>query len=112
MKDLLATHTETALPAEPDEPKILCVSHGAFLSTLLAILVSKDIGFQAGPNVDTSKHCLNTSIMRVRATYDKEAGEWDGEVLSWGEVYHLDGVDSGIPIADDVRESFRKVMAQ
>lgn len=112
MNDFLATHVEAGQGPNPDEPVILCVSHGAYLSTLFGLLLSPEFKFAAAPGIDKSRHCLNTSVMRVRVTYDPKEGEWDGEVLSWGEVCHLDGVESGIPVADDIRDSFRKAMAQ
>jgi probable phosphoglycerate mutase len=106
------------------EPKILVVSHGAYLSSLLPLLLtpSKTWTITAAPDVDLKAHCQNTSIMRVRLRPPVRKGtagemngasgssgrdkgnKWVGVVESWGDVEHLAGLwEKDLDVADDVR---------
>lgn len=118
-QDFLASHIAEGQkggdpsPAAADrEPTILCVSHGAYLSALLGVLLSPPFSFAASPAVDAKKPCLNTSVMRVRARYNPESERWVGEILSWAEVGHMQGLEQKIGVSDDIRAAFRKALAQ
>jgi hypothetical protein len=93
-------------PYFPDSRPILIVSHGAYLTALLPLLLnpSKAWNITPGPHADLGAHCLNTSIMRVRLRPPDGSGKWSGVVESWGDVEHLEGLDEeDLDIADDVR---------
>lgn len=51
--------------------------------------------------------CYNTMIMEVECLYDSEKGKWKGEVQSWGDIRHLEGLErSGghsSRVADEVK---------
>jgi hypothetical protein len=84
------------------------VSHGAYLSALLGALLSPPFSFSVAPGVDTHKPCLNTSQMRVRASY--RDGKWRGEIQSWADVAHMGGREQRLGVSDDIRAQFRKAM--
>lgn len=92
------------------EPTILCVSHGAYLSALLGVLLSPPFSFAVGPGVDIKKSCLNTSLMRVRVHYDEDTNKWVGEILSWAEVTHMGGREQKLGVSDDIRAAFRQAL--
>lgn len=97
---------DSGLSCFPDSRPILIVSHGAYLTALLPLLLnpSKAWNITPGPRVDLGAHCLNTSIMRVRLRPPDGPGKWSGVVESWGDVEHLAGLDEeDLDIADDVR---------
>ncbi|CAK9784325.1 phosphoglycerate mutase-like protein [Cutaneotrichosporon oleaginosum] len=106
-----ADHVPTG-PTDPStpEPIVLAVSHGAYISALLGALLSPPFSFSVAPGVDTHKPCLNTSQMKVRATYDAQKKRWKGEILSWANVDHMGGREQRIGVSDDIREEFRKAM--
>lgn len=86
---------------------VLIISHGAYLQSLLHVLI-RSFGF-ATDGVDLNAHCLNTCVMRVEANYRN--GQWEGRILSWGEVTHLGDRAADLRVADDIRSTARKALS-
>lgn len=101
----LSTHQEG------DAGPICIVSHGAYITTLVSLLLSeRHFAFSQGSKVNLRKHgCYNTSIMRVQCDHDEATGKWTGEVQTWGDIEHLKGIHKdtngghSTRIADDVK---------
>ncbi|KAL1408159.1 hypothetical protein Q8F55_004963 [Vanrija albida] len=89
---------------------VLVVSHGAYLSALLAVLLGREFAFSRAPGVDTGATCFNTCITRVRVRHDAAGGvdAWSGTVESYAESGHLAPETMGrrLGVADDVRRDF------
>lgn len=100
--EFLRTH-QTTPPSGP----ICVVSHGAYITTLVSLLLSEQcFGFKRGSKVNLRNGCHNTMIMKVECVYVQESGRWEGEVLSWGDIEHLRGikrVHHSSKVADDVK---------
>jgi len=86
-RSFLMTHTPS--PADAG-PVILLVCHAAYLKTLISVLTSKVFSFTVAQDLSLRGHARNTSVTRVRCS--EHAGGWKGEVESWCEVGHLDGM--------------------
>ena len=99
----VAAWLRSFLSTSSPDGTVLVLSHGAFLAALLAILLSPPFSFTPSPGLDTRRHCLNTSIMRVKCWKEGKEEKWVGEVLTWGQVDHLDGMWEKVGVADDVR---------
>ena len=88
----------------PDFPRILVVTHGAWLGMLLAILRHPSMGTTIADGVDLNATCVNTSVMQVR--FQNVEGKWKGEILSWGDASHLNNVpDARLGATDDLTSS-------
>ena len=102
-KSFLDAHTSSkASMIECSEPIVLIVSHGAYMTTFLSVLLSPIFLFALAPDVDRTRSCANTSIMRVRCM--EKSGKWEGVIESWAEVGHLkELLKKDLEIADDIR---------
>lgn len=107
--------------ASDAEKTVLVTSHGAYLTTLLSILLNRPFSFVIGPQVDIRASCYNTSIMRVSVSARQldapdtsnslgrivqrkgSKSRWIGEILSWADVDHLDSQWEDVGLTDDVR---------
>ena len=89
----------------PSSTVVLCVSHGAYLTQLLKILLSPEMNFAPPPTSHLRCHCVNTCVMRLDVAFDGE--RWSGRVLSWGEADHLHGLIEPPPeqtLADNLEQ--------
>lgn len=103
-----AATTELESTPEPEEERILIISHGAYISALYAVLITQ-FGFKS-KNAKQSTGCANTCIMRIWIDYDEE-GRYKGEILSWNETPHLGNVRrTKSKVDDDVRTAWRSKM--
>ncbi|WWD21918.1 hypothetical protein CI109_106406 [Kwoniella shandongensis] len=89
--------------SSPPEPNILIVSHGAWLSFFLSLILSPTYGFTLSKGVDPKLPCYNTSLMVVGCKWID--GKWKGSVDDWGDISHLrDMMEEEVrDVADDVR---------
>jgi hypothetical protein len=63
----------------------------------------KSMGIAVAPGVDVKAHVLNTSITKVRLWQTKDG--WRGEMLSAGDIGHLDGLQTRkLSATDDVKD--------
>lgn len=104
-----------ALHETTPDATVLVVSHGAYLSALLGVLLSPPYSLTA-KGVDLGKHCLNTCVMRVKVKFspgesesEKAPGRWSGRIVAWGDAEHLGDQARDIGVADDLRQSMRKM---
>ena len=69
----------------------------------MSLLMYKSMGIVVAPGVDVKSHTLNTSITKVRLWQTKDG--WRGEILSAGDVSHLDGLhERKLSVVDDVKD--------
>lgn len=104
------------------------------MNALLQVLLHSPFDYDLAEGVDVRESCWNTSIMRVRVTRvgsdggkvgpveatmtnghevneitngtaEQAQGRWRGEVLSWGDVRHLEqeGEWEDVEVADDIK---------
>jgi len=106
---VLKGHTISKPPADTpasdltDRPNVLIVSHGAWISNLIGLLMYKSMGIVVAPGVDVKSHVLNTSVTKVRLWQTKDG--WRGEILSAGDISHLDGLNEpNLDVVDDVKD--------
>lgn len=106
-KAFLASHAvpEEARPKAGtdnlDEPRILILSHGAWIAGFCRVILSDVIRGKVARGVDLHAHLLNTSLMKVRCVQGKKG--WSIELLSFGDMLHLAGTkEPDLEVADDV----------
>ena len=112
LDDVLKGHTVSKPPSDTttsgttspgtDHPTILVLSHGAWISSLISLLMHKSMSTAVAPGVDVKAHTLNTSVTKVRLWQTKDG--WRGEILSAGDVSHLGEVDVTLGVADDLKD--------
>ncbi|TYJ58240.1 hypothetical protein B9479_001065 [Cryptococcus floricola] len=111
--ELLSTHIPPPPSAteskdrrsDQDADTIFVVSHGAWLSNFLRLLLSPAYDFKIGKHCNYKAPCLNTSISVVYCDYDHVKKKWAGVVQTWAYVEHLRDVlekEEKVGIADDV----------
>ena len=91
------------------EPAVLIVSHSGVIHSLFHALMSPAFGF-VPDGADAASNCPNTSIMLVQVTSvsaavvnpGSECLGWQGQVLKWGGVSHLEDVDAVEEAGDDI----------
>jgi hypothetical protein len=71
-------------------PKILVVSHSAWIVSALKVMLSKPLSFKVMHGVDLKAHLTNTCVMTVRI-WQSSQGRWQGMISSFGDVRHLKG---------------------
>lgn len=83
---------------------VLVVTHGAWLSNFVRLLMSPVYHFNVREGVNLGLPCANTSIMVVNCEW--KDGRWNGVIEDWGNVNHLaDVLDKEVQeVADDVRQ--------
>lgn len=93
------------------EKNVLVLSHGAYLTAMLSVIVQPPFSFAIARNVDVRQSCYNTSIMKVHLTPKKVSGgegkkkskiEWDGVIESWADIEHLNEKKDPVGVADDI----------
>ncbi|KAL7423355.1 hypothetical protein Q5752_002658 [Cryptotrichosporon argae] len=74
-------------PVVEPEPIVLVLSHGAYLSALLRVLLSPPVSLRAAAGLNLKQHCFNTSIMCVRFEYvgPLAPGVRAGRARAWGD---------------------------
>lgn len=84
-------------PSSPSDPerKVLVASHGAYLTTLLSILLNPPLSYAATANVDVRASCYNTSIMEVHIRRLPDLDHLKAEKLD-GMENGLEGDNEGI----------------
>jgi len=94
-------HRPKAGKDDLDEPRILVLSHGAWIAGFCRVILSDVIRGKVARGVDLQAHLLNTSIMKVRCVQGKKG--WSVELLSFGDMSHLqDTEEPDLEVADDV----------
>ncbi|WVQ76624.1 hypothetical protein IAR50_006297 [Cryptococcus sp. DSM 104548] len=106
---LLGTHIPNPPPppgTPQDSDTILIISHGAWLSNFLHLLLSPShYKFIPDKHCNLKAPCLNTSVTVVYCEYDYGKKRWEGWVKDWADVSHLRDVhgEEVVGVADDVR---------
>ena len=79
------------------------MSHGAWLGSMLNFLIGPPNSFPVIPDVKSLSGCHNTSVSKIRFWPDGD--KWKGEVLTWSETPHLEGMlEKELVVADKVEE--------
>lgn len=109
LSGLLKTHSRSQplsndlTPESIDTPTVLVVSHGAWIGSLINVLLSRPIASTLAPGVDLDAHLLNTCVIKVRLWQDEK--RWRGEIIDYGNLDHLKDVEEpDLEIADDVKD--------